>query len=159
MGKIKVIKLNEKQKAELEKGYREGESHAFRQRCHLILLKSKGQTSVEAAAVLDCCEMAVNNWVKRYLAEGIEGLKTRPGRGGKPILKVETDLDVVREAVSRHRQRISLARAELESELGKQFSDKTLNRFVKKTIVATNGLGEWENASRLRKFIGSNEKD
>jgi len=152
MGKIKVIKLDEKQKAELEKGYREGESHALRQRCHLILLKSKGQTSHEVASVLGCCEMAVNNWVKRFAEEGIEGLKTRPGRGGKPILKVETDLGRVREAVARNRQRLSLVRAELETELGKRFSDKTLNRFVKKTIAATNELGDWENASRLRKF-------
>ncbi len=154
MGKIKVFKLDEKQKTELEKGYRESESHAFRQRCHLILLKSKGQTALEVARVLGCCEMAVNNWVKRFAEEGIEGLKTRAGRGGKPILKVETDLDAVREAVSRNRQRLSLVRAELETTLGKTFSDKTLNRFVKKTIVATNELGDWENASRLRKFTG-----
>ena len=152
MGKIKVIKLDEKQKVELEKGYREGKSHALRQRCHLILLKSKGQTSLEAALVLGCCEMAVNNWVKRYLEEGIEGLKTRAGRGGKPILKAETDLEKVREAVARNRQRLSLVRAELETELGKKFSDKTLTRFVKKTIAATNELGGWENASRWRKF-------
>lgn len=152
MGKTKVIKLNEKQKAELEKGYRDSESHALRQRCHLILLKSKGQTSLEISAVLGCCEMAVNNWVKRYLAEGIEGLKTRLGRGGKPILKAETDLEKVRQAVSRNRQRLSLVRAELESELGKKFSHKTLTRFVKKTIAATNELGDWENASRWRKF-------
>jgi len=136
----------------LEKGYREGESHAFRQRCHLILLKSRGQTSKEAASVLGCCEMAVNNWIKRFEEEGSEGLKTRPGRGGKPILKVETDLEMVREAVSRNRQRLSVVRAELEMVLGKTFSDKTLNRFVKKTMVATNELGDWENASRLRKF-------
>jgi transposase len=154
MGKIKVIKLDEKQKAELEKGYREGNSHAFRQRCHLILLKSKGRTSIEAASVLGCCEMAVNNWVKRFEAEGIEGLKTRPGRGGKPILKVETDLGRVREAVARNRQRLSLVRAELETTLGKKFSDKTLNRFVKKTIAATSELGGGENVNRLRKFTG-----
>lgn len=152
MGKTKVIKLDGKQKAALEKGYREGESHTLRQRCHLILLKSKGQTSLEVAAVLGCCEMAVNNWVKRYVEEGIEGLKTRAGRGGKPILKAETDLEKVREAVSRNRQRLSLVRTELEVELGKSFSQKTLNRFIKKTIAATNELGVGENASRLRKF-------
>ena len=152
MGKTKIIKLDEKQKAELEKGYREGESHALRQRCHLILLKSKGQTSSEVARVLGCCEMAVNNWVKRFVEEGIEGLKTRLGRGGKPILKAETDLEKVREAVARNRQRLSLVRAELESELGKKFSHKTLTRFVKKTIAATNELGDWENESRSRKF-------
>ena len=152
MGKIKVIKLDEKQKAELEKGYRESDSHALRQRCHLILLKSRGQTSQQAANVLGCCEMAVNNWVKRFLKEGIEGLKTRPGRGGKPILKVTTDLGRVRAAVARNRQRLSLVRAELEVELGRQFSDKTLSRFVKKTIAACNELDEAANASRFRKL-------
>ncbi len=69
-------------------------------------------------------------------------------------MKVETDLEVVREAVSRNRQRITLARAELETALGKNFSNKTLNRFIKKTIAATNELGDWENESRLRKFTG-----
>ncbi len=154
MGKTKLIILDEKEKAGLEEGYRQGNRHAFRKRCHLILLKSKGHTSLEIASILGCCEMAVNNWVKRFEAEGIEGLKTKPGRGGKPILKVETDLEVVRAAVSRNRQRISVVRAELEETLGKNFSDKTLNRFIKKTIVATNELGDWENASRLRKFTG-----
>lgn len=154
MGKTKVIILDEEQKTELEKGYREGDKHAFRKRCHLILMKSKGHTSLKIASILGCCEMAVNNWVKRFQADSIEGLKTRAGRGGKPILKVETDLEVVREAVSRNRQRISIARTELEATLGKNFSDKTLNRFIKKTIAACNELGDWENDCRLRKFTG-----
>ncbi len=51
-------------------------------------------------------------------------------------MKVETDLEQVREAVSRNRQRISITRAELEETSGKNFSDKTLNRFIKKTIAA-----------------------
>jgi transposase len=154
MGKTKIIILDEKEKAELEKGYRQDDKHAFRKRCHFILLKSKGHTSLEIASILGCCEMAVNNWVKRFEADGIEGLKTKPGRGGKPILKVETDLEVVRQAVSRNRQRISVARAELEETLGKNFSDKTLKRFIKKMIVKTPKIGDWENESRSRKFTG-----
>jgi len=65
-------------------------------------------------------------------------LRTRPGRVGKPILRVETDLERVCEAVRGHRQRIGLARAELEETLGKNFGEKTLQRFVRKTIAATN---------------------
>jgi len=37
----------------------------------------------------------------------------------------------VREAVSAHRQRISQAKAELEADLGKEFSQRTLVRFLK----------------------------
>lgn len=154
MGKIKVIKLDDKEKADLEIGYRDGEKHGFRKRCHMILLKSKGHPADEVASILGTCEMSVNNWVRRFEKEGIEGLKTRSGRGRKPILKAETDLELVRQTVARNRQRVSQVRAELEEKLGKEFSDKTLNRFIKKTVDATNELGGWENESRLRKFTG-----
>ncbi len=153
MGKTKIVILDEKQRAELEKGWRESDNHTFRQRCQLILLKSEGRISTDIAGILGCCEMVVNNWVKRFEAEGIKGLKTRPGRGGKAILRVEIDLEQVRAAVQKHRQRLAVAKAELEEQLGKQFSEKTLSRFIKKTLVATNELGDWENASRSRKFI------
>ena len=152
MGKTKIVILDEKQRADLEKGWRESNNHSFRQRCQLILLKSEGRTSTDIARILGGCEMVVNNWVKRFEAEGIAGLKTRPGRGGKPILRVEIDLEQVRSAVQKHRQRLSVAKAELEQQLGKQFSEKTLSRFIKKTLAATNELGDWENASQLRKF-------
>jgi transposase len=158
MGKTKIVVLNETQKAALERGWREGASHAFRQRCRLVLLKSEGRTSRQVAALLGCCEMAVNNWLKRFADEDLPGLQTRPGRGGKPILQGEEDLEKVRAAVQKHRQRLSQAKAELEAQLGKSFSQKTLTRFLKKTIAATNDLESWANASRLRKFTNSRKK-
>ena len=42
--------------------------------------------------------------------------------------------------LSRVRQRISVARAELEESLGKEFSISSLKRFLKKTVDATNEL-------------------
>ncbi len=64
----------------------------------------------------------------------------RPGRGRRAILQSSTDLSRVRAAVIRSRQRISLARTELEAELQKPFSTTTLKRFLKKTIAASNEL-------------------
>ncbi len=64
----------------------------------------------------------------------------RPGRGRRAILSASTDLDAVRAAVIRSRQRISLAKAELEAELEKPFSTATLKRFLKKTVAASNEL-------------------
>ena len=49
----------------------------------MILLKSEQRPSVEVVGILGSCEMTVNNWLKRYQSEGIEGLRTRPGRGRK----------------------------------------------------------------------------
>lgn len=140
MGKTKIVQLNDEQRQELEEGRRNGKSHAFRERCQMILLKSEKRTSSEIACFLDCHKITVHEWVKRYETEGIDGLKMRPGRGRRAILQAATDLDAVRAAVIRSRQRISLARTELEAELQKPFSTTTLKRFLKKTIAASNEL-------------------
>jgi transposase len=140
MGKTKVIQLSDVQRQAVEDGYRNGKSHAFRERCQMILLKSEKRTSSEIARFLDCHKITVHEWVKRFEREGIEGLQTRPGRGRRAILQAATDLGAVRAAVERSRQRISLARTELEAELQKPFSTTTLKRFLKKTIAATNEL-------------------
>lgn len=139
MGKIKVIELTDEQRKELENGYRTGNSHGFRARCQMVLLKSEKRTSVEITKILGGCEMAVNNWLSRYAAEGIKGLEIRQGRGRKAILQ-ERDLERVKAQVKLARQRISVARAELEQSLEKPFSAATLKRYLKKTVVATNAL-------------------
>lgn len=139
MGKTKVVELTKEQREELEKGYRLGKTHSFRQRCQMILLKSEKRTSQEVVNILGSCEMTVNNWLKRYEQCGIEGLQTRPGRGRKSILRAE-DLEQVKTRVKASRQKISVARAELEASLGKTFSQSTLKRYLKKTVAAINEL-------------------
>jgi transposase len=154
MGKLKTIELTKAQRTALEKGYRAGESHSFRMRCQIILLKCERRTSAEIAEILGCCEMVVNNWLKRFEVEGIEGLRTKPGRGRKPILDTEKDLQRVKEAVQANRQRISLAKAELETALGKPFSTKTLERYIKNMVAAINESESVPQRSRVRKFTG-----
>ena len=124
----------------LEKGWRRGKSLGFRQRCQIVLLKAEQLTSKEVAKQVGCCEVVVNNWLRRYQEEGIEGLKVRRGRGRRTILKAETDLAIVRQAVQEHRQKVSLAKVELTQELGKDFSDATLRRFLKKMVAASSEL-------------------
>lgn len=139
MGKTKVVELSTAQRVELEEGYRHGRTHSFRQRCLMVLLKSEKRTSLEVAAIVGGCEMTVNNWLARYRGAGINGLQTRPGRGRKAILQA-ADLESVKAAVKRSRQRISVARAELETSLGKEFSQSSLKRYLKKTLAAINEL-------------------
>ena len=138
MAKIKRLELSEAQRLELEMGYREGKSHAFRKRCQMMLMKSEERRSKEVAEILGCCEVSVNNWLKRFEADGIEGLKTKPGRGRKPILDAEADVEAVKKAVQANRQRLSVAKAELETELNKSFSTRTLERYIKNLVQAIN---------------------
>jgi transposase len=138
MSRLIILSLTEDERMALEKGFRHGTSHAFRTRCQMILLKAERLPSAQVAERVGCCMMAVNGWVKRYQAEGIGGLKTKDGRGRRAILDDQADLEQVRAAVQSHRQKISLAKAELEASLGKKFSAKTLKRFLKNIAAATN---------------------
>jgi hypothetical protein len=47
----------------------------------------------------------------------------------------QADLERVRDAVRGNRQRLCVAKADLEEVLGKSFSDKTLRRFLKGTLL------------------------
>ncbi len=64
--------------------------------------------------------MAVNNWLKRYEKEDVKGLEIRGGRGRKAILQTK-NLELVKAQVKLARQRVSLAKFELENSLEKQF--------------------------------------
>ena len=137
MSRLIILTLTAEERAALEKSSRHGPSHAFRTRCQMILLKADLLPSAQVAERVGCCMMAVNGWVRRYQDEGLAGLKTKPGRGRKSILDDQADLEQVRTAVQNHRQKISLAKAELEAGLGKGFSTQTLKRFLKNIVAAT----------------------
>lgn len=158
MAKIKTLKLSEAERRDLEEGYREGERHAYRKRCQMMLLKSEERRSQEVAEILGCQEVSVNNWLKRYEAEGIEGLKTKPGRGRKPILDAEEDLAAVKQAVQANRQRLSLAKAELEAALEKSFSSKTLERYIKNTVHVISEFDDVPAIKQMRQATRSNAK-
>jgi transposase len=140
MGRFIKIELTDNQQKELENGYRNGNSHSFRTNCQIVLLKSQGRISKEIASFLGVSEQKVNRWLWRYKLEGIKGLSIGKGRGRTAILQA-ADSESVKAAVKRHRQRISQAKAELENSLQKEFSQKTLERFLKNLTADINESG------------------
>lgn len=138
MGRTIKINLTDEQRTELEHGHRQGATHVFRQRCHMVLLKADERTSADVAAIVGVCAHTVNGWLWRYKQAGIKGLETQPGQGRRSILREAEDAAAVRGAVAEHRQRLGLARAELEDRLGKRFSEKTLRRFVQNLAADIN---------------------
>jgi transposase len=137
MGKIRIPILSSEQQSALEDGYRQGKKASFRRRCQMILLKAQGRTSEDVGEILDACPVSVNTWLDRWEAEGITGLKNRPGQGKKPIFEA-SDALILTEAVKDNRQQLTLARIEAQAALKKEFSLKTLKRFLKKTAADTN---------------------
>ena len=159
MGKKKVVELSQVQRAELERGYRTGKNHAFRTRCQMILLKSENRTSVEVAEILGCCEVVINNWLKRYQVEGIKGLQTRAGRGRPPILSQQNPkhLQKVQAEIKEHPNSVKTVVAKLEEDLNLQMHPETLKRFLKKMVTASVALergsrvGRWSLSERKKK--------
>ena len=129
MGKSKLLSLTDRERRELEQGFRYGEKHCFRMRCRADLLKADGLSAAKAGAQTEMSFVSVNAWVKRYKEEGIEGLKTRAGRGRKPIMDSSGE-EAVRRAIEEDRQCVSKAKAAWEQATGKEASDMTFKRFL-----------------------------
>ena len=121
--------MSEEERLALEAGYKHGSDHRFRLRCRAILLKSENLSNEEVAQKLDVVTPSVFNWTQRYAKGGINGLKTKPGQGRKPIMDC-SDEALVREAVSRERQSVKSAKALWENASGKTASDITFKRFL-----------------------------
>ena len=95
MPKITVLTLPDDARAALEKAAKHGLTYSFPLRCQAVLLKTdldNKRTALAIAQQLGCCEMSVNDWIKRYQEQGLAGLQVKSGRGRKPILNKETDL-------------------------------------------------------------------
>ncbi len=129
MGKIKIIELSKTERLKLEFGFREGTSHCYRMRCLAVLLKSECLSSKEVGNRVGMTQISVNHWIRRYFQEGISGLKTRSGRGRKPIMGIQ-DKEAIRKAIENDRQSVNKAREAWQKAVGKEASESTFKRFL-----------------------------
>lgn len=84
------ISLNEKEKTALTR-LRRGQKSNIGERAHYVLLSDTGKSVSEIAQHLSRNGHTVRLWLKRYLEEGITGLKTKkpPGRPAKKAPVIE----------------------------------------------------------------------
>lgn len=140
MGKRRIIELAAAQREALKEAFRRGPSHAFRQRCQMVLLKSEGRTSQEVAPLVKQHYVSVNAWLNRYQQGGLEGLRTKPGRGRKALLNKDTDAALVGQMVANERQPLKQAKGQIEAQTGRTMSLKTLQRFLKNLTATTDAF-------------------
>src|SRR3954470_14834020 len=75
MKPIRVPNLTPEQLAELEELYRSTRNVRLRTRAQMVLLAAERCLSAaEIADIVRASEETVRRWLKRYLAEGVEGL-------------------------------------------------------------------------------------
>ena len=145
MGRTLKIILTNDQRLELEHGYKTGDSHAFRQRCRMVLLKSLGKLTKDICQIVGInSQNQVNTWIRRYQTHydsvGISVLHNADGQGRKPIFDSKTESEKIKAVVKQERQKLSNAKEILEKELNKSFNIKTLKNFLKVLTADTNDL-------------------
>ena len=119
MQPIQLPAQSPEQIAALDELYRVTKDGRLRNRAQMMLLAAeKHMVAAEIGAIVRESEHTVRRWMKRYMAEGIEGLKDAP-RPGAPA-KVTADYVVELVRVVRQRPR----------SLGLEFSLWTLQRLA-----------------------------
>ena len=143
-GKKRFIKLTEKQRKELSRGFKSGKKATFRKRCHFILLSDQGYSIEEICIMYSTSRQSVASWFNKYEQLGIGGLHTQKGQGRKALLRIENKIESqkVEELVEQYAQNLRPVLNELEKEFGKKMSKRTLQRFLKKKAIGGNDSDE-----------------
>src|ERR1700685_1627381 len=75
------INLSPEQRATVLERYRRDPEPEVRFRSHILLLLDAGHSWATVASLLFCSSRTIDRWVKRFAAEGMEGLGGhKPGR-------------------------------------------------------------------------------
>ena len=90
--------------------------------------KADGMPSKKIAERLSCSEHKVNRWVRRYLEQGIDGLRNKPGQGAKPIMD-SSDEEAVRHAIEKDRLSVMKAKERWQQATGKEACRDTYRAF------------------------------
>lgn len=108
MERLQVPPLTEKQLAELEELYQKTKTPRYRTRAQMVLLSAeKGLKAEEIAQIVRESHVTVLRWLKRYLAEGVEGLMDAP-RSGRSTTVTEAYRERLKEVVRRRPRSLGL---------------------------------------------------
>jgi transposase len=108
MKPIQLPPLNSEQLHELNELYRKTRDPRLRTRAQIILLAAEKQLVAQAIGeIVRLSDQAVRKWLKRYTAEGIEGLKDQP-RVGTPQKVTPAYLEQLEAAVRRRPRNLDL---------------------------------------------------
>ena len=150
--KNRFIQLSSEQKVALEKAYKTGHSHDYRNRCHCILLSCENWTVKQLSNFFKVSHLSIYNWFNRYESEGIEGLKIRSGRGRKRKLNIDNQahVDMVKASLAKENRSIRQLKDDLASQLGTPIGDTTIRDFLKVLVTDTDDSDSVSNPGRIQ---------
>jgi transposase len=133
--------ITDKQRQELEKLHKESKRYQERNRCQCILLSHQGYQVQALASIFKVSDLSIYKWFDRFETKGVAGLKNQKGKGRKPILTTSNAIhvEVIEEQMEKEKQRLKVAKREIEAKLGTSMSEMTLKRFLKKLVSDGSG--------------------
>ncbi len=130
---IRIPTLDSEQLTELEEFYRTTREARLRTRAQMVLLAVEQRlVAEEIAGLVRSSEETVRRWLKRYLAEGVEGLRDVPHPGAP------------RKVTDEYRERLVQAVRRRPRSLGLPFSLWTLRRLAEHMAEQTGIRVEYE---------------
>lgn len=136
----RYIKLSPSEVTTLEEGYKNVSHHQFKSRCHCLLLSHQGYDMATLKSIFQVSHPTITNWFDNWEEQGIVGLWNKSGQGRKSIL-TDSDKPLIKSKVQASPQQLKQVRLELKEELNKEFSTKTLQRFLKTLVRQVGDVG------------------
>ena len=136
----RYVFLTADETATLEEGRKNGKNAQFRDRCHCLLLSNQKYDIDTLADIFQVGRQTITNWFNSWMEKGIRGLMNEPGQGRKTILVLD-DHAIIKTQIQANPQQIKRVREELKKELNKEFSTKTLTRFLKSLVRPGGDVG------------------
>jgi transposase len=136
----RYIKLDENELLTLQEGYKNVTHHQFKSRCHCLLLSNDGYDMANLKSIFHVTHGTITNWFDGWEQKGVVGLRNKSGQGRKFILN-DSDLPLIKSKVQSSPQQLKHVREELKQELNKEFSTKTLQRFLKTLVGQVGDVG------------------
>jgi transposase len=133
MRPIRIPTLSPEQLGALEELYRTTREAHLRTRAQMVLLAAERRlTAAEIAEIVRASEETVRRWLKRYLSEGVEGLRDEPHPGAP------------RKVTAEYREKLVEAVRRRPRSLGLPFSVWTLRRLADHMAEQTGIRVEYE---------------
>jgi hypothetical protein len=124
----------------LRDGAQHGPQFQFRNRCLCLLLSHQKQPVGWLKDHFQGSRLTIYHWLDAWEKHGLRGLYNQPGQGRKPIL-TPADEALVSQQVAANAQQLKAARQALRQELQREFSHKTLQRFLKSVVGSGSASG------------------
>ena len=136
----RFVVLTSDERATLFRARHHHPQYQFRSRCACLLLSADGHAVASLEQALGVSSRTVYTWFNRWESGGLAGLANAAGQGRRPILAAADETPVLA-AVRANRQQLKEVTVTLREQLAKDFSPRTLRRFLKSVAGSGGAFG------------------